>query len=86
MGTMTAHALADAGLVDVRAERHNRWYRARRKALGPLAPMLERMWDDVLSRLKLAAELEETRRGPRPKKIPPAKQPRARSLRTQKER
>jgi len=24
------------------------------------------MWDDALSRLKLAAELEESRRGPRP--------------------
>jgi hypothetical protein len=27
--------------------------------------MLENMWDDALHRLKLAAELEESRRGPR---------------------
>jgi hypothetical protein len=27
--------------------------------------MLERMWDDALWKLKLAAELEETRRGPK---------------------
>jgi hypothetical protein len=30
--------------------------------------MLERMWSDALWRLKLQAELEETRRGPRPAK------------------
>jgi len=28
--------------------------------------MLERMWDDALWRLKLQAELEQTRRGPKP--------------------
>jgi hypothetical protein len=28
--------------------------------------MLESMWDDALWRLKLAAELEQSRRGPRP--------------------
>jgi len=31
-----------------------------------LAEMLERMWDDKLWGLKLEAELEESRRGPRP--------------------
>jgi hypothetical protein len=30
-----------------------------------MAKVLERMWDDSLWRLKLAAELEQTRRGPR---------------------
>ena len=60
--------LLGAGLLDVRAERRNRFYRARRDALAPVAPMLEQMWDDALWRLKLAAELEATRRGPRPKR------------------
>ena len=57
--------LTDAGLVEARAEQRNRLYRARREALGPMAEMLERMWDDALWKLKLAAELEETRRGPK---------------------
>lgn len=57
--------LADAGLVETRAEQRNRFYRARREALGPAAEILERMWDDALWKLKLAAELEETRRGPK---------------------
>jgi hypothetical protein len=30
-----------------------------------MADMLERMWDDALWNLKLAAELEQTRRGPK---------------------
>lgn len=59
--------LLEAGLVEARAERRFHYYRARREALGPVAEMLERTWDDALSRLKLAAELEESRRGPRPK-------------------
>jgi hypothetical protein len=33
-----------------------------------VAEILERMWDDSLWRLKLAAELEEERRGPRPQR------------------
>jgi DNA-binding transcriptional ArsR family regulator len=60
-------ALVKAGVVDARTERRNRFYRARREALGPVAEMLERMWDDALWNLKLAAELEETRRGPKPR-------------------
>ena len=58
-------ALADAGLVRARAEGRLRFYLARREQLGPLADMLERMWDDALWKLKLAAELEQSRRGPR---------------------
>src|SRR5271166_3172898 len=42
--------------------------RARREAFGPVAAMLESMWDDALWKLKLAAELEESRRGPKPKR------------------
>lgn len=58
--------LLEAGLVEARSERRFRYYRARREAFGPVGEMLERMWNDALSRLKLAAELEESRRGPRP--------------------
>ena len=49
-------------------QQRNRFYRARREALGPVAEILERMWDDALWKLKLAAELEESRRGPKPRK------------------
>ncbi len=59
-------ALKRAGLVDVRSEGRSRLYRARRDALGPVASMLEPMWRDALWQLKLAAELEQTRRGPQP--------------------
>jgi DNA-binding transcriptional ArsR family regulator len=58
--------LLEAGLLESRAEGRFRYYRARRKALGPMAKALEAMWDDALWKLKLAAELEESRRGPRP--------------------
>jgi DNA-binding transcriptional ArsR family regulator len=57
--------LARAGLVRSRAEGRHRLYLARRDALGPVANMLERMWDDALWRLRLLVELEQTRRGPR---------------------
>jgi DNA-binding transcriptional ArsR family regulator len=60
--------LLDAGVLEVRTDRRNRYYRAKREALGPLAAMLEEMWDDALWKLKLAAELEETRRGPKPQR------------------
>jgi len=59
-------ALADAGLVTVRAEGRFRYYRARRDALGPVGQELERVWDTALRRLKLHAELRQSRRGPRP--------------------
>jgi DNA-binding transcriptional ArsR family regulator len=58
--------LSDAGLLRSRPEHRHRFYRAQPDALGPVREVLERMWDDALWRLKLAAELEETRRGPRP--------------------
>jgi DNA-binding transcriptional ArsR family regulator len=61
-------ALADAGLVRARTQGRHRFFLAKRDALGPLAAMLERMWDDALWRLKLAAELEQSRRGPRPRR------------------
>ena len=64
-GSRHLRALAEAGLVDVRADGRRRLYRARRAALGPLGRVLEQMWDDALWRLKIQAEFESTRRGPR---------------------
>lgn len=66
--SLQLRVLVEAGVVDTRAEDTHRFYRARRAALGELGEMLERMWDDALWRLKLAAELETTRRGPRPRR------------------
>ena len=60
--------LADAGLVESRVDAQFRVYRARREAVGPVAPLLEAMWTDALWHLKLKAELKETRRGPRPRR------------------
>jgi DNA-binding transcriptional ArsR family regulator len=69
-GAVSLHlrSLTEAGLLEARAEQRNRFYRARREALGPVAEILESMWDDALWKLKLAAELEETRRGPKPRR------------------
>lgn len=64
--SLQLRALADAGLLDTRAEHKFRYYKARREALGAMAQVLERMWGDALWRLKLTAELEQSRRGPRP--------------------
>src|SRR5688572_980663 len=66
--SLQLRALSEAGLVDVRREHRHRYYSARREALGPVGAALERMWDDALWRLKLSAELEQTRRGPRPRR------------------
>ena len=67
-GAVSQHlrVLAEAGLVAVRREGRRRLYRARKQALGPFRAWLEASWDDALYRLKLAAELEAARRGPRP--------------------
>lgn len=76
-GAVSLHlkALAEAGLVDVRAEGRRRMYRARRAALGPLGRMLEQMWDDALWRLKIQAEFDQSRRGPRAKRRPKREKP-----------
>ena len=60
--------LAAAGLVDARVNGRHRFYKARRDALGPVGTLLEQTWNDALWRLKLAAELEQSRRGPRPRR------------------
>jgi DNA-binding transcriptional ArsR family regulator len=66
--SLQLRSLVEAGVIEARTQQRNRFYRARREALGAVAEILERMWDDALWNLKLAAELEETRRGPQPKK------------------
>lgn len=64
--SLQLRTLTELGLVEVRTQQRNRFYRARPEALGPVAGMLESMWDSALWKLKLAAELEESRRGPKP--------------------
>ena len=66
--SLQLRALIDAGVVTVRTAGRERWYRADRERLQHVAAALERMWDDSLWRLKLQAELEESRRGPSPRK------------------
>ncbi len=67
-GAVSQHlrVLRDAGVVEVRVAGRQRFYRARRGALGPFRRWLENTWDAALYRLKLQAELDEARRGPRP--------------------
>lgn len=77
--SLQLRVLAAAGLVQARAEGRHRFYKARQDALKDVAPVLERMWDDALWRLQLAAELEHSRRGPAPKA-------RRRAMRTRRER
>lgn len=81
-GAVSLHlrALADAGLVSSRREGQQRIYRARRDALGPLGAWLEQMWDDALWRLKVMAEFDATRRGPRPAKTRRRRAARSRTL------
>ena len=62
--SLQLRALAEAGLVACRTEGRRRFYRADQQRLASVADMLEGMWADALWKLKLAAELEATRRGP----------------------
>ena len=64
--SLQLRALTEAGLLECRRDHRHRYYKANREALGPVGAELERMWDDALWRLKLQAELEQTRRGPKP--------------------
>lgn len=66
--SLQLRTLNQSGLIDARAEKQHRFYRARRAAFGSIAGILESMWNDALWRLKLAAELEQSRRGPRPRR------------------
>lgn len=63
--SLQLRTLLEAGLLEARTQQRNRFYKARRDVLGPVSELLERMWDDALWKLKLAAELEQTRRGPK---------------------
>ncbi len=51
--------LRDAGFVSVRRAGRTRLYRADRRALGPLRPMLERTWTESLDKLVRLVEEEE---------------------------
>ncbi len=66
-GAVSQHlrVLERAGAVEARREGRQRFYVARRAGLESFARWLEGMWDDALYRLRLEAELEEARRGPR---------------------
>ena len=68
-GAVSLHIrqLVDAGLLSERSAGRARYYRADRTRLASVAELLERTWADALWRLKLQAELEATRRGPKPK-------------------
>ena len=67
-GAISQHLrlLEEAGLVSRREQGRQRLYLARKDALGPLRAYLEAMWSSALDQLKLRAEMEEARRGPRP--------------------
>lgn len=65
--SLQLRVLVEAGLLESRAEHRYRYYRARPLALGPVRTALEQMWSGALWRLKLEAELEQARRGPRPR-------------------
>jgi DNA-binding transcriptional ArsR family regulator len=61
-GAVSQHlgVLREAGLIDLRKHGRERWYRANRPALGPIAQYLEAQWFGSLLKLKAAAEAEET--------------------------
>ena len=68
-GAISQHLriLESAGVVTRREEGTHRYYIANKKNLGVLRKYLEEMWDASLYRLKIRAELEHARRGPRSK-------------------
>jgi DNA-binding transcriptional ArsR family regulator len=68
-GAVSQHlrVLLDSGLARRRREGRHQLYEARQTSLEPFRAWLESSWDEALYRLKLKAELEEARRGPRPR-------------------
>src|ERR1051325_4705062 len=66
--SLQLRTLTKAGLVSVRPQGRHRYYRVERERLGPVGQLLEQMWADALWRLKIQAAVENTRRGPRPRK------------------
>lgn len=67
-GAVSQHlgVLREAGFVTVRPEGNRRYYRADRRALGPLARVLEQMWATSLDRLAAAVEAEPDPTAKRP--------------------
>ena len=67
-GAVSQHlgVLRAAGFVTMRPEGNRRYYRADRRALGPLTQVLEAMWAASLDRLAAAVEAEPD--PPRPPK------------------
>jgi DNA-binding transcriptional ArsR family regulator len=68
-GAVSQHlrVLREAGLVTARGNAQCRMYSACKEGLGPLRTWLEGMWAGALYDLKIRAEMEEARRGPRSK-------------------
>jgi len=66
--SLQLRSLTKAGLVSVRPQGRHRYYRVHRERLGPVGELLEQMWADALWRLKIQAEFESTRRGPKPRR------------------
>jgi DNA-binding transcriptional ArsR family regulator len=68
-GAVSQHlrVLQEAGLVEQRRQGKHRYYTARKEELGSLREWLEQMWSDALYGLKWRAELDDARRGPRPR-------------------
>lgn len=60
-GAISQHlrVLSDAGLIECRRAGRHRYYRARRRELGPLRAWLEQMWSRSLSDLAALAEQDE---------------------------
>jgi DNA-binding transcriptional ArsR family regulator len=69
-GAVSQHlrVLEQAGLIGSRREGLHHYYQARPEQFGSLREWLESMWDSSLYRLKIRAEMEQNRRGPRPKR------------------
>jgi len=67
-GAVSQHLrrLEGAGAVRGRREGRFRYYSAVPEGIGELRGWLEAEWDDALARLRVQAELEQARRGPRP--------------------
>jgi DNA-binding transcriptional ArsR family regulator len=57
--------LKNAGLITERRQGTHRYYRADRRALGPLEAVLRQMWTRDLGRLRELAEQEARARKPR---------------------
>ena len=69
-GAVSQHLriLQQAGLISGRREGLYHYYKAKPEQFGSLKEWLESMWESGLYRLKIRAEMEQNRRGPRPKK------------------